>query len=347
MERYIIAQGNTIEINNTGSGIIPSVGTIGINLTYSGSGAVVVPTSASITGRNVNIIAPAPVVPSYNVNLVDRFGNDLGTKPVTANANWDLRTLSPYDWANIYLSRLTNPPTGTQLTAVYTFFTDMINAGLFQGSIKIELDIGGNATDHSWNARYPFDNNSSMRSEYIGSPTHDGNGVSLNGTSQAVRTNCYVRYLEDFNKQISIYTRNNIVNPASGIIFNAGNGYSTQGFGITQDSRNRYAAEGIATAPNLTNALGLTSLSRESSTVMRYRQNAINLSGSPFTGTATYNKVGDEITIGAFMSQALVFSTFKQMNYCYFRVGNALTDAQELTHYNIVQALQTAFSRQV
>jgi hypothetical protein len=56
----LILPNQTININSTGSGLIPSVGTIGINLTYSGSGAVVVPTSASITGRNVNIVAPVP-----------------------------------------------------------------------------------------------------------------------------------------------------------------------------------------------------------------------------------------------------------------------------------------------
>jgi hypothetical protein len=56
----LILPNQTININSTSSGLIPSVGTIGINLTYSGSGAVVVPTSASITGRNVNIVAPVP-----------------------------------------------------------------------------------------------------------------------------------------------------------------------------------------------------------------------------------------------------------------------------------------------
>jgi hypothetical protein len=77
------------------------------------------------------------------------------------------------------------------------------------------------------------------------------------------------------------------------------------------------------------------------------RRNATNQSSSPYTTTANYLKVGDEFTIGAVMSNLLVFSEFKILNYCYFRVGNALTDAQETTHYSIVQALQTALGRQV
>lgn len=302
----------------------------------------ITPTSVGLIGNELDI-----EIPSYELDLTDRFGNVFSAVNIQGNSNVDLRTLTPYDFADIYLSTLTNPPTGVQLAAVYTYFNDMASNNLFQGSTKIDLCIGGNAADHSINARYPFLNNSSNISNFIGSPTHNANGVSLNGLTQAVRTNTYVSYLQDFNKQISIYTRDNIINPIGGIIFNAGLPNSLTGFGIIQDSRNRYYTEGIQFGPNLTNALGLTSLSRESSTVIRYRQNSINLSGSPLTAAAIYNKVTDEITIGSYMNQSLVFSNFKEMNYCYFRVGNALTDAQELIHYNIVQALQTAFSRQV
>jgi len=343
----LILPNQTININSTSSGLIPSVGTIGINLTYSGSGVIVVPTSTSITGRNIDIVTLAPVVSSYNVNLVDRFGNDLGTKPVTANANWDLRTFTPYNWADIYISRLTNPPTGSQLTAVYTYFNDMISNNLFQGSTKIDLCIGGNAADHSINARYPFLNNSSNISNFIGSPTHNANGVSLNGTTQAVRTNTYISYLSDYNKQISIYKRN--IN-FGGLPFCVGNQQTAQGFGYFEDAgagRNRYFAEGLSVGPFATGVNGLWSISRESTTVMKMRRNGANDNSSPYTGAAVYNNVTSEIIIGAEMTQALTFSSFNNLNYCYFRVGNALTDAQELIHYNIVQALQTAFSRQI
>jgi hypothetical protein len=282
-----------------------------------------------------------------NVTLVDRFGNSLPTTAVLNNSTIDLRTLTPYDWADIYLGKLTNPPTGAQETAVIQFFTDMVDAGIFQGSHKIELAIGGNAADHAWNARYPFDNNSSMKSEYIGSPTHDANGVSLNGTSQAVRTNAYARHLNDFDKQVSIYIRNNNF---GGFLFNAGSPQTFQSFGIWEDastSRYRNYQEGLSISPFGSGQTGLHSQSRVSNTTMAMKRNAIHQSFSPYTTTANYNKVGDEFTIGAAMSHILVFSMFKIINYCYFRVGNALTDSQETNHYNIVQALQTALGRQV
>jgi hypothetical protein len=282
-----------------------------------------------------------------NLNLIDRFGNDLGSKSISNSPNVDLRTLTPYNWADIYLSRLTNPPTGAKLTAVYTYFNDMISNNLFQGSTKIDLCIGENAADHSINARYPFLNNSSNISNFIGSPIHNANGVQLNGTNQAVRTNTYISYLNDYNKQISIYKRNTNF---GGVVINAGNVNTAQGFGFVEDAaggRTRFYAEGVGIGPYATGVNGLWSLSRESSTVIRYRRNGVNDTLSPHTGAAVYNNVTAEIIIGAEMTQALTFSSFNHLHYCYFRVGNALTDAQELIHYNIVQALQTAFSRQV
>jgi hypothetical protein len=330
-----------INVNSVDSGDVVSVKTIDVNLEDS-LGAPVVPTSVGLVGNTLTIEV-ASGGGSYDIDTTDRFGNVLPTIIVSADTtlNWN-----SYDFADLYLSKLTNPPTGAQLTAVYTFFDDMITAGLFQGSTNIQLCIGGNAADHSWNARYPFDNNSSMRSEFIGSPTHDANGVSLNGTSQAVRTNSYVSYLEDYNKQVSIYSRNNIITGFH-TLFQAGSPFTPQGFGIIQDSRNRYSTEGVSNAPNTTASLGLLSLSRESSTTIRYRLNAANQLTSPFTAAAVYNRVTEEIVIGAQMSKTLVYSVFKQLNYCYFRVGNALTDSQETDHYNIVQALQTSLSRNV
>jgi hypothetical protein len=56
----LILPNQTININSTGSGLIPSVGTIGINLTDSGSGAIITPTSTIITGRNIDIKFPTP-----------------------------------------------------------------------------------------------------------------------------------------------------------------------------------------------------------------------------------------------------------------------------------------------
>ena len=340
----LVLPAQTIEVNTVNEGSINSVGTIEIDIT-DGTNPVT-PDSVDITGRTVTIEVPSGGG-SFDVDLVDRFGNAFPTKQVTANATWDLRTLTPFDFADLYLSKLTNPPTGAQLAAVYTYFDDMVTAGLFQGSTKIELDIGGNAADHAWNARYPFDNNSSMKSEYVGSPTHDANGVHLNGTSQAVRTNAYVSYLNDFNKEIAIYVRSCPYKDGQ-YIFNAGNEYTAQGFTFLQSvNRNRYATEGLSVAPNTLAIEGLNSIGRDSDTTMYMKRNNVHTPFSPHTGTAVYNRVTEEITLGALLNKNLTYTGFSEMNYCYLRVGSSLDDTQQTDHYNIVQALQTAFSRQV
>ena len=56
----LILPNQTINVNSTSSGLIPSVGNIGINLTYSGSGAIITPSSTIITGRNIDIKFPTP-----------------------------------------------------------------------------------------------------------------------------------------------------------------------------------------------------------------------------------------------------------------------------------------------
>jgi hypothetical protein len=331
-----------VEVNGTNEGIASTLGTIEIDITDGVN--TVVPNSVSVVGDTVAIEVPKG---EHSIGIIDRFGNALPTIIVSENKTIDLRNMSSVDWADEYLSKLTNPPTGAQLTAVYTFFDDMITAGIFQGSQKIELDIGGNAADHAWNARYPFDNNSSMKSDYVGSPTHDANGVSLNGTSQAVRTNAYVSYLEDYNKEIAIYVRSCPYKDGQ-YIFNAGNGYTAQGFTFFQSAgRNRWATEGLTIAPNTLAILGLNSIGRDSDTTMYMKRNNVHTSFSPFTGTAVYNRVTEEITLGALLNKNLTFASYAEMNYCYLRVGSSLNDTQQTDHYNIVQALQTAFGRQV
>jgi hypothetical protein len=47
-----------------------------------------------IVGRTVTVEVPSGGG-SYDLDLVDRFGNAFPTKQVTANATWDLRTLTP------------------------------------------------------------------------------------------------------------------------------------------------------------------------------------------------------------------------------------------------------------
>lgn len=292
--------------------------------------------------------------PSFDINLVDRFGNDLGTKPVTANANWDLRTLTPFDFADIYLNTLTNPPTGAQLTATINFFDSLVLLGGFSGSYNLGLCIGGNATDHAVNARYPFNTPSSFNTLFVGSPLHNANGVTTNGTTQLIRTRVAPSILPTESKQITVYLRNTL-NPAaanpiefgSGLL-NASNLGTFASYGLFTGNSNFIATENtrVSYVTNAAQTNGMKSLKRISGTTI-YTRNGTQLSAN--VGAINGNN-GLEICIGGVLNGGDFVSAgtaFTPLEVCFWRIGDALTSTQETDLYTAVQALQTAFLRQV
>ena len=88
----LILPNQTININSTGSGLIPSVGTIGINLTDSVN--PITPTSVNVTGRNVNIIISSSGTP-YMVATGGTIttDGDYRIHTFTSSGNFEVLTL--------------------------------------------------------------------------------------------------------------------------------------------------------------------------------------------------------------------------------------------------------------
>jgi hypothetical protein len=82
--------------------------------------------------------------PNFDLNLVDRYGNSFPTKQVTANANWDLRTLTPYDMADIFLNELSSP-TITVQNAINYYVENMDLADLWDDLYTCHPLVNGNA----------------------------------------------------------------------------------------------------------------------------------------------------------------------------------------------------------
>jgi hypothetical protein len=337
-EGSLILPDSQINVNSVDSGDVVSVKTIDVNLEDS-LGAPVVPTSVGLVGNTLTIEVPSGGG-SYDIDTTDRFGNVLPTIIVSANATLDWNS---YDFADLYLSRLLNPPTGAELTAVYTFFDDMITAGVFQKSNCIGLIIGGSNVDHSWNARYPFDKRNSGILQYIGSPTHSSTGIETNGTTSAAYVSMGTTLMDFRDKQISCYVR--VANDgalSTSVSFGAGTGNSgikmcPRAFGSTP----QYFAEGGAIG-SPTNKDGFISLKNLSGTGQAYH-NGVSI------GTNSSASVDMICPIG-FGAQILAAGTIDRpcpINFSYYYFGSALTDTQELDHYNIVQALQVALSRNI
>jgi hypothetical protein len=305
----------------------------------------IVPTSVGLTGNDLDIVV-AP--PSFDVNLVDRFGNDLGTKQVTSNANWDLRTLTPYDWADIYLSRLSTPPSTLIQNAIIQFYEDLIASNVFQNSYGFYIAITTNPTDNSWNLRYPFNNVNSASMYFVGSPSHTTSGIEITSGSQGATANVTTQALELNNRMMSMYINKSITDTNNrSAKFYMGTGDGNDGFlmtchaietgsiNICNDSFR--TSQGFMNLPN-TNRNGLWSLGYNAS-VRNLRRNGNNiiLNGNP----VTWN-FGDRVTFGSVTSNFGVGGASPiGVRFPYMRVGNYLSGTLETDHYNAVLTFLT------
>jgi hypothetical protein len=336
-----------INVNSVDSGDVVSVKTIDVNLEDS-LGAPVVPTSVGLVGNTLTIEVPSGGG-SYDIDTTDRFGNVLPTIIVSADTtlNWN-----SYDFADVYLNRLVNPPTGAQLTALYTFFDDLITAGVFQKATSIHPIIGGTADDHKWNARYPYDKSNSPNLKYFGSPTHNANGISTNGTTNLIQTCFMPKNLPLNNKQVSIYKRNQTFNPAANqMYFQAGtnNPKAFSLFHLTNNTLGLYTDSTFfqTTAITAAESQGLISLRRNAASGTNAQSLLRNGTILRSSTTAFQAETDAEINIGGGLSATNTIENGCPLHCSYVYIGEALTSTQETDHYNIVQAIQTAFSRNV
>jgi hypothetical protein len=206
-EGSLILPDSQINVNGVDRGDVVSVKTIDVNLEDS-VGAPVTPTSVGLVGNTLTIEVPSGGG-SYDLDLVDRFGNAFPTKQVSANAIWDLRTLTPFDWADIFLTNATGSYTTGEENAIIQAIQDWSDAGIWEKRTHLYLFTGKNATDNSINCRYPFLNESSGQLVFSGSPTHNSNGITYGaGTFSQIR--CLNRlFYPTQNVNVGIYSRTN------------------------------------------------------------------------------------------------------------------------------------------
>jgi hypothetical protein len=332
-----------INVNGVDEGDIISVKAVNVNIEDS-IGDPVTPTSVGLVGNTLTIEVPSGGGGSFDVDLVDRFGNVFPTAIVSANATWDLRTLTPYDFMDLYWNALTNPPSSTIIDDINDEVDNLIAAGIWQKAYNLNFIIGGNATDHALNAKYPFANNTSGHLRFFGSPTHNANGISLNGTTQYIGTRNFRTFLPLNSAQATIYIRNTPTFVASNLtVFGANSSpfcielrIITGGLSNLSFDDGRYG-------------LGAVTINRHLS-IRRTLSNSISFvkdGGTPQSfGATVVQQIGSEIFIGAHDSVGSPISPCA-LDVAYIYVGEALSDTQETDHYNINQAIQTILSRQI
>jgi hypothetical protein len=337
-----------ININSVDEGDIPSVGTIDIDL--SDGVNPVTPTSVTITGRTIDIVVPTGAG-SFDVNLVDRFGNNLGTKAVTANANWDLRTLTPFDWADIFLTNATGSYTSGEQQAIIDAVDDWFTSGVWERRRAIYLFTGKNAFDNSLNLKYPFNSNNTDNLVFAGSPTHNSNGVTFSATSAAL-ININSIMLNVQNTNFFIYSRTNSL--PTGLAFDlvTANVSSNQTYiGLRDNNTNRcfFAFNGNinVSGTNTDSRGGYHTNAIAGTNASKFVKNGNT--GSPLlTLTAGTGISASTFGLGGAVNEIFTVTSPTSRNYAGLAVGLSLTDTQMQDDYTIWQQFQTDFNgRQV
>ena len=332
----------TQEIQNNGvaSGFIPSVGTINVTTNA-------VPTSFTITGRTIDIEVPSGGG-SYDIDLVDRFGNSFPTASVSANATWDLRTLTPFDWADMFLNELTGSYSSTITDALIQLVDDLHTAGVFQLRTNIYPYLGANAVDNSLNLRYPFKNFQSGQLRFMGSPTHNSDGLTI-VTGSLAMANITPNHLPSYDLNVFHYSRTDAARAGTVADWDCNQfGVDRHYCCIRSDSgTNTYVAiGGVAATLSSARSDGGFHMNGGSGT------NVAKLVRNGSTTIGNWTDLGNNnnpklFTMGGVVSTSNGVSNNTNRNYAAWCIGKRLTDTQMTDEYNAWQTFQTSLSRQV
>jgi hypothetical protein len=243
---------------------------------------------------------------------------------------------------------------GTQVAAIDTLVKDLKAAGIWSKLKAVYPFIGGTASTHKWNLKDPRDLDAAFRLTFSGGWTHSANGALGNGSNTYANT--YITptsNLTENSTAVSIYCRTD----SNGTYFDAGIGtapnYLSLGLRISNifysDQYYRPPSGNIGTnritATN-NDSTGFYVSNRNSSTVYKCWKNGAQF-GSTNTNTSQgWSALTTSILIGALRDNNNPLY-FTNRQYAFSSIGDGLTDTEAEDYYDIVQAYQTALSRQV
>lgn len=270
-----------------------------------------------------------------NVVLTDRFGNTLPSTTIANNASIDLRTLTPYDWADLYLNSLDFTPSTIESNGIINFYVDMQSSGILQKRYAIYIFFGNSAVNCKWNLKYPFNNDSSQVLTFVSGSFYDADGfvgIALN------KANPYnFNMLQGGN--MAFFSKNNTPTNNSFQLQATGD---SRLFSLQIDSPNNTAfirgshattAQTSASAP--ANRSGLWHVNHDT-TIIKIRHQAINY----------INNIGSmtDFPSGSAYKDFLIreYSTARCQ---YAAFGGSLTESEMDTETTLLTALNTALGR--
>lgn len=231
----------------------------------------------------------------------------------------------------------------TQKTAINDLVVGLKDDSLWSKFYVAYPWVGGTAASHKWNLVNPVDANGAYRATFAGTITHNANGITPGGAStDYVDTHLNgSTILSNANSHWSFYSRTNVDDLFSD--------YGQSASADNTEVLTRYLGSCYNDVPSgverstsvQANSLGFYTGSCNAGSVITYKNGAVI---SSYTNPAT-SAYGNSNMV--FCSGASALGRPSTRNLAWGSIGTALTDT-DVSNLNIlVQAFQTALSRNV
>ncbi len=234
--------------------------------------------------------------------------------------------------------------TTAQKSACDTFIRGLKTESLWSSFYGLYLFVGASSGAHAVNWKQP----GTHTITWVNSPTHDSGGVKGNGTTSYGSTGTLFTSVHGVTGGFSTYLREAVTTDTVALLGTAG-----------VASVDVYVMDHYATIPTKRGAFGKTTFARQDTAVasgffttvrrsptdLQLYRNGASIATSAASVTAATNS-----TYPYFLGARNAAGTPDMFNSKYIglqAVHASMTTAQVLAFYGLVQALQTAFGRQV
>ena len=253
-------------------------------------------------------------------------------------------SVSPYTARTTAFIAATGISDTTIINALNTMDLSLISAGLDTKMKALYPFVGGTASTHKYNFMDARDLDAAFRLTFNGGGTHSSTGYLPNGTNGYANTFLTPSgNIGQNDSHISYYSRTQSTTGAVDIrASNSGNQHILD---IEIYFGGRYYTNncGYASSSAITTTTGLFTCNRISSTQYKGFRNTTIEQTNNITSTGLSNK---NIYIGAGNSGDTA-AWFSVRECAFSSIGTGMSDAEQTSFYNAIQAFQTSLSRNV
>jgi len=238
----------------------------------------------------------------------------------------------------------------TDKYAINNLVTGLKNKSLWGKMKAIYPFAGTTATTHKFNLKNPADTDAAFRLVFSGGWTHSANGALPNGTNAFADTKFIPSTESNLdNTHFSVYSRSNVAGAFQAEL-GCDQGDNTRMLIILKWSTNNLFADLWRVTQRVTvnmssiDTTGLFTVSRTASNLVTVYRNGSSL------GTNTSTTAGSRPTIAPYLganNQSGTAVNFSAKQLAFATIGDSLSASESTDFYNIVQAYQTALSRNV